>query len=158
MPSRRHFSRGKRLFIRVARDFVAFLAVISTLVALYMATLGPRRSVVQARLAASLTLPVACAAGIRAEAPGKGVQAQQLLDTVATECESPDDGDDANGSDDSEASDSADDQDDDSDSDEMLVQRLEHALGTSFFELLWHETTRLSGVIHSPEPPPARRA
>ena len=154
MPSRRLLSRGKRLLIRVARDSVAFLAVVSTLVALFLTTLGPRRSVLQARLAASSPVPAACSAGNRAEPPGKELQSEQLL-AERTDCESPNEGDDSNGS---QAGDSADDQDDDNDSDEMLVQRLEHALGTSFFELLWHETTRLSGVIHSPEPPPARRA
>lgn len=65
---------------------------------------------------------------------------------------------DADDSEESQSNETESDQDDSDDGDEMIVLTIDRLPGASLVAFLWHETPKLSGVIHTPEPRPARRA
>jgi hypothetical protein len=144
----------------VARRFAVLLAIVPMWMVLLATAPGVRLALRDAKLASSTTLrPVATQAHVD--------RADRASDdrhrAAAPRLESASDTDPGtSASDPSETSDSNEppnDQDDgDGDGDEMIVWCPDRIPGASVVALLWHETPKLSGVIHSPEPRPARRA
>ena len=144
-------SYPKPLRGRAARGLSPFLVVLFTSIGLLLATLSARCTLFDRQFGFS-------PAATTAWAHGHSAQACAADDDVAST--DPTDLDDAGDSEpEGAASDDApiDDDDDNNDVDEMFVQRLGQIPRASFITLLWHETKRLSGVIHTPEPRPARR-
>jgi hypothetical protein len=150
LPSRRDAGYGKRISVWLARRLLLLAVMLSTS-AVLLAALGVRLRSVE-KLTGSACSP-ACTAGAHRDPLNPRVAAGQGLATQTTGLELSGDED----ADESRSDDSPVDHDDGGDIDEMIAQRQTQICRASFFTLLWHETPRLSGVIHSPEPRPARR-
>jgi hypothetical protein len=149
LSSRRAAGYGTRVSAWLARRLLLLAVIISTS-AILLAALDVRlRSV--AKLTGS-SCSAACTAAAHRDPIHQRVAAQQGLTTETTGLELS--GEDVE---ESQPDDSPVDHDDGADIDEMIAHWQAQIRRASFFTLLWHDTPRLSGVIHSPEPRPARR-
>jgi hypothetical protein len=149
MPSYRAVGHGKRRCTCIARDLLVFSAIVPMLIALLVTTIGARRVWREPRLAAFSSVQAARSTQLQAQQLGQD-PTDDLLALATTEAS---EGEDSDGS---QSDDRSGDQDDGGDRDDMTVRQLEPIRGASFCAWLWHETPELSGVIHSPEPRPAR--
>jgi hypothetical protein len=150
-PSRSAPSRGKRFPGWLTRGLLVVVVILSTSAVLLHAALGARRMFSAAKLATESGLAVHSARS-HGEPAAKHDAAERTLADETADIE----GADGESTDESPSEDLLGDADDSDDIDEMVVQRLPQIAGAAFFAWLWHETPRLSGVIHSPEPRPAR--
>jgi hypothetical protein len=145
--NRRDWAYRRRLRGWAARSL--FLVILSISVVFLLTALGARTATLGAKFAASC--PAACASPSHAKQLSHFVASGQST----TDLDDPADLD--MDMDESPSDDVPSDHDDGGGIDEMTVQRWDPIPRPSFCILLWHETPRLSGVIHSPEPRPARR-
>ncbi|MET0595893.1 MAG: hypothetical protein ABW133_24550 [Polyangiaceae bacterium] len=149
----------RRLIEGVARRFVVFMAVVPMFVVLLVTAPGTRLALRETKQATTSVTLRAIAAQVQSDRKGCGDR-RAAVDNAASD--SSDDGTggttDADDSEESQANEPENDQDDSDDGDEMIVLTIDQLPGASLVALLWHETPKLSGVIHTPEPRPARRA
>lgn len=146
----------------VARRFAVLLAVIPMWLVLLVTAPGVRLALRDAKAAEAAALrPVAAQSHV--DRWDRGSDDRHRAAAPRLESASDDDPEAEDSGESSEAGDSNEppnDQDDggDGDGDEMIVWHPDQIPSASLVALLWHETPKLSGVIHSPEPRPARRA
>jgi hypothetical protein len=146
----------------VARRFVMFLAVVPMLIVLLVTAPGTRLALRDTKLSTSTALRARPMQVQIERSDNRGGDERRRASVEKAGSGSAEDGtgdlSDAEDSEESQSNEPPADEDDGDDGDEMIVLQIESLPSASVVAFLWHETPKLSGVIHTPEPRPARRA
>jgi hypothetical protein len=163
MPNRRDARAVRRLLTVVARRLGALVAIVPMLVVLLVTAPGVRLALRDAKGADFTTLrPAGMPVHVVRSGPGAEDRraAAPRLEAASHDDRDVDETESGETGDSSDSNEPPTDQDDsgDGDGDEMIVGSPGPIASASLVAFLSHETPKLSGVIHSPEPRPARRA
>jgi hypothetical protein len=145
----------------VARRLAVLVAIVPMLVVLVVTAPGVRLALRDAKGAEFTTLrPAGMPVHVLRSGPGAEDRraAAPRLEAASHDDRDVDEPESGETSDSNDSNEPPTDQDDGGDGDEMIVGNLGPIPSASLVAFLSHETPKLSGVIHSPEPRPARRA